>query len=348
MVDSDSLALVGAAGFAYLAIREFTGPSEQAETFKDAREEVIGDMNEELEQELSQLEYEQHIIDYRSRYAQRREYLGSEYHDDFPEVEDLKSRFSDRSKEDTAYLWKSWFLAINNVAIAEEVGGGWWSRIPPWELIFIALLIGACYKGLCGAVIEKGKNVYERYRDPEDEFGQRWFSSSAYFNALESAGEGGTVRNAFPGPYEPAQSVYNEPEPIEDGGGSGEQPETVAEVPTSNALDEFPDRAEEAVRGALEISASSVIVITDTTLDTLDTIVEGNVREFGPLEWAVLVLAVLAFAAIATSTSWTVVGPTVGAIVISGAAAVLGVQLRKDKMEEVAPDVRKTIQIKES
>jgi len=348
MVDSDNLALVGAAGFAYLAIREFTGPSEQAETFKDAREEVIGDMNEELEQDLSQLEYEQHIIDYRSRYAQRREYLGSEYHDDFPEVEDLKSRFSDRSKEDKAYLWKSWFLAINNVAIAEEVGKGWWSRIPPWELIFIALLIGACYKGLCGAVIEKGKNVYERYRDPEDEFGQRWFSSSAYFNSLESAGEGNAVRSVFPGPYEPAQSVYNEPEPIEDGGGGSEQPETVAEVPTSKALDELPERAEEAVRGVLGIGAGSFIAITDTALDILDKVVKGDIRDFSPVDWAVLILAVLAFAAIATSTSWTVVGPAVGAVVVSGAAAVLGVQLRKDKMEEVAPDVRKTIQIKES
>ena len=346
MVDSDSLALVGAAGFAYLAIREFPGPSEQAEEFKKAREQVIADMDEELENDLSQLEYEQHIIDYRSLYAQRREYLGSEYHDDFPEVSELESRFSDRNKEDRAYLWKSWFQGINNVSINEEVDGGWYDKLPPWELIFMGLLIGACYKGLCGAVIEKGKDVYDRYRDPDDDFGQRWFASPEYFDALEAAGEPNAVRTAFPGPYEPAQSVYNEPEPI--GDGRSKRPEPVAEVPASNALDEFPDRAEEAVRGALEISASSVIVITDTTLDTLDTIVEGDIREFGPKEWAVVILAVLGFAAIATSTSWTVVGPTVGAIVVSGAAAVLGVQLRKDKMEEVAPDVRKTIQIKES
>lgn len=340
MVDSDTLLIAGAAGFGYLALREITGPSEQAERFQEARDQVISDMNQELEEDLEPIQYDQHIIEYRSKYANRREYLGSEYEDDFPTVEHLEGEFSDRSKENKAYLWKSWFLAINDVALSEELGTGFWDDVPVWELGFVGILYGACIKSnICGAVIEKAKNVYEDAREVGEEYGQRWFGSQAYYNELASSGATNPITEYQPGPVEPVQEAFNPPDPQETG------PET-GQVSAGSALDILPDQVADAIKGVLKISATTTIIITTTTYDILNEMTpQRDLDTLSNVEIAAFVLVVLAVAA-AGATLGPLGGMSAG-FIGKGALAIIGVTISVSVMQSNADAIRKSIQLQE-
>lgn len=341
MSDTRNLAILGAAGFGYLLFKEVTGPSELAEEFRGARREVVNEINDELEREQTDKEYEQHINRYKGLYAQRRAFLDDEVAQGFPAQGELESDMEGDSLEDRAFTWKSWFLGINDAAIVQETDESRWEGFPTWELVFIAIIYGTCENtGACTAVAQRLKDVYKRGRETAEEYGGRWFGTSAFYAELERQGEAQIVEQSYPDPSPPPQEAYNEPEP--------EAGEEVGEVTVGEALSVLPDDVANAIGNVLSVAFGATITVTQEAKEITARLIDDNVENVTVIEVAIVLIVFLAIVAISSSSGpfAPVTAPT-SAFILVGLAGVIGVNISRKELMDIGPDLQRATQIKE-
>jgi hypothetical protein len=345
MVDGDAIKTFGLIGGGYLILREVSGLLGPPEWMQKDAEQVDEDMQREMENpdEISELEYEQHIIEYKEKYSTYYNHLDGGAREGIDSPDEIESQFDEQNltKEERAWGWKSASNALITLAMSEE-------RFD-WDGIFFFVKVSG---GIAlGAIAAKEFGPYVRKSYP-------WAKEN--YNNVPETGTAVLGTPEFVDSYygEEASQIIDEipdnPDAIQadpiDSSVEDTPPETsggtIGSYPVNDLLADvdgkIADRISQFIVGS---PAGSVVVVTRETAEILADVTGASVTYFveNPFQTALLALFIVVFGALALSPE-----PLTTAIGVGGlkyGAGLIGVSISITAVKANIEDVKISMRV---
>lgn len=345
MVDGDTLKTFGLVGGGYLILREISGILGPPDWMQKDAEQVDEDMQREMENpdEISELEYEQHIIEYKEKYSAYYNHLDGGTREGIDSPDEIEAQFDEQelSKEERAWGWKSASNALITVAMSEE--GFDWDDIFFFVKVSGGIALGAIATKKFGPYVKESYEWAKQNYDNVPETGTAVLGTPEFVDSYYGEEASQIVDGISDDPdaiqADPIDDAVKDTPPESSGG-------TIGSYPVEDLLADVDGRfADEIMKYIVGSPAGVAVVVTKETAEILADVTDASVTYFveNPFQTALIALFIVVFGSLLLAPE--PLTSAVGAAGLKYGAGLIGVSVSITAVKANIEDVKISMRV---